>query len=56
LIKDYVESPEDIVTEVQEVQEEVELEAICAVFEELMDNEPIAVLRALRPNGVEENA
>ncbi len=30
--------------------------AVCAVFEELMENEPIAVLRALRPNGVEENA
>jgi len=59
LIQDYedlVESPEDIVPEVQEVQEEVDLEAICAVFEELMDNEPISVLRALTPNGVEENA
>jgi hypothetical protein len=59
LIKDYeelVEAPEEIVPAVQEVQEEVELEAICAVFEELMENEPIAVLRALRPYGVKENA
>jgi len=59
LIKDYeelVEAPEDIVPEVQEVQEEVDLEAVCAVFEELMENEPIAVLRALRPNGVDKNA
>jgi len=30
--------------------------AVCAVFEELMENEPIAVLRALRPNGVDKNA
>jgi len=43
-------------TIIKEVQEEVELEAICAVFEELMKNEPIAVLRALRPYGVKENA
>jgi len=59
LIKDYevlIESTADIVTEVQEVQEEVELEAICAVFEELMENEPIDVLRTLRPYGVKENA
>jgi len=56
LIKDYeelVEAPEVIVPV---TQEEVDLEAICAVFEELMENEPIAVLRALRPNGVDENA
>jgi len=59
LIQDYevlVEAPEDFVPEVQKVQEDVDLEAVCAVFEELMDNEPIAVLRALMPNGAEENA
>jgi len=55
LIKDYeelVEAPEDIVPD---AQEEVDLEAVCAVFEELMENEPIAVLQALRPNGVDKN-
>jgi len=56
LIKDY----EDLV-EVPEVieldaLEEVDLEAVCAVFEELMENEPIAVLRELWPCGVGENA
>jgi uncharacterized Zn-finger protein len=58
LMKDYeelVEAPEVILPAVQEVQEEVDLEAVCAVFEELMDNEPIAVLRALRSNGVHED-
>ncbi len=55
LIKDYedlVQAPEIIELD---AQEEVELEAVCAEFEELMDNEPIAVLRSLRPYGVEVN-
>jgi hypothetical protein len=55
LIKDYeklVETPEDIVIK---AQEEVDLEAVCNVFEELMENEPIAVLRALIPF-LDENA
>jgi len=55
LIKDYeelVEAPEDIVPD---AQEEVDLEAVCAVFEELMGNEPIDVLRALWPLGVDKN-
>jgi len=55
LIKDYeelVEDPEDIVIK---AQEEVDLEAVCAVFEKLMENEPITVLRALRPNVVDED-
>jgi len=59
LIKDYeelVEVPEVILPAVQEVQEEVDLEAFCVVFEELMENEPIAVLRELWPCGVVENA
>jgi DNA-directed RNA polymerase subunit RPC12/RpoP len=49
LIKDYevlIESPAEIVPA---VQEEVDLEAVCAKFEELMENEPIDLLRALRP-------
>jgi hypothetical protein len=56
LIKDLeelVEAPEDIVVD---AQEEVDLEAFCGVFEKLMENEPIVVLRALWPCGVEENA
>jgi len=56
LIKDYeelVEAPEDIVIK---AQEEVEIEAVCEEFEELMKREPIAVLRALRPYGLVENA
>jgi len=56
LIKDYedlVEAPEVIELD---AQEEFDLAAVCAVFEELMENEPIAVLRALRPYGVEEYA
>jgi len=55
LIKDYeelVETPEDIVIK---AQEEVDLEAVCNVFEELMENEPIAVLRTLIPF-LDENA
>jgi len=55
LIQDYevlVESPAEIELD---SQEEFDLEAVCAVFEELMDNEPINVLRALRPF-VDENA
>ncbi len=55
LIKDYedlVQAPEIIELD---AQEEVELEAVSAEFEELMDNEPISVLRALMPYGVEEN-
>jgi len=39
-----------------DAQEEVDLEAVCAEFEELMDNEPIDVLRALRPFRAVENA
>ncbi len=38
-----------------DAQEEVDIEAVCGVFEELMKNEPIAVLRVLRSNGVAEN-
>jgi len=56
LIKDYeelVETPEDIVIK---AQEEVDLEAVCNVFEELMENEPIAVLRALWSLGGDKNA
>jgi hypothetical protein len=52
LTKDYeelVEAPEVIELE---AQEKVDLETVCAVFEELMDNEPIDVLRALWPYGV----
>jgi len=55
LIQDY----EDLV-EAQEVieldaQKEVDHEAVCAEFEELMANEPLAVLRSLRPYGVDVN-
>jgi len=56
LMKDYeelVEAPEVILPV---TQEEVDLEAVCAVFEELMENEPINVLRALWPCGEVENA
>jgi len=55
LIQDYedlVKAPEVIELD---AQEEVDIEAVCGVFEELMENEPIAVLRALRPYGVEEH-
>ncbi len=54
LIQDYevlVESPEEIEFD---SQQEFDLEAVCAVFEKLMDSEPIAVLRTLRPF-VDEN-
>jgi len=56
LIKDYeelIEVPEVIVSE---VQGEVDFESVCAVFEKLMENEPIAVLRELWPCGEVENA
>jgi len=56
LIKDYeelVEVPEVIEAE---VQEKFDLEAVCAVFEELMENEPIAALRELWPIGGDNNA
>jgi len=56
LIKDYeelLEDPEDIELD---AEEEVDIEAVCAKFEELIENEPIDVLRALEPNGVVENA
>jgi len=56
LIKDYEELVEAIVPLVQEVQEEFDLEAVCVVFEELMENESIAVLRELKPYGLVENA
>jgi len=55
-MKDYeelVEAPEVILPV---TQEEVNLEAVCAVFEELMENEPINVLRAMWPCGEVENA
>ncbi len=56
LIQNYeelIEAPEDI--ELYD-QEGVGLEAACAVFDELMENEPIDVMRALRPDGLDENA
>ncbi len=56
LIKDYEVLIESTAEIVPAVQEEVDLEAVCTVFEELMENEPIDVLRTLRPYGVEENA
>jgi len=56
LIKDYEELVE--VPEVIELdaQDEFDLEAVCAVFEELIENEPIVVLRELWPCGLVENA
>jgi len=56
LIKDYEELVEALEDILPEVQEEVDLEAVCAVFEELMENEPIAVLRALWRCELVENA